>query len=133
MFKSSPVKKLERLLRDFPWLWAIRKEWDPWSIGVSVRYADETDIWGKSFDIPKDGEVWIHLCQGDIEKLHKAGHAVMNPSLGRLVYASARRTGGDIQHVAILHRGAINIFRGRGGQDPRVAFDRFLEGSSYLY
>jgi len=36
--------KLKRVLHDFPWLWAICNEWNPWNVEFQIRAATTHDL-----------------------------------------------------------------------------------------
>ncbi len=131
MFKASFAKKLERLLREFPWLWAIRSDWDPRIVEVRVRYAHEVEeLWRGRSLLDEHFLVWVHLKNtADRERvipLGKSGSGRL--TLARQVYLTGTLEDGlCIQHVVIMLGNTIDIFREPGcGQVPICSFERFL-------
>jgi hypothetical protein len=58
------------MLKDFPWLWAIRQQWYPPHTDITVLRADRWR-WGRK-PIPEKEEVWVVFSNGDLVCCQKA-------------------------------------------------------------
>ena len=64
------TKAFHRMMRDFPWLWAIRQQWyPPWTKITVCR--NEKWRWGRKPILERE-EVWVVFSNGDLVYCQKA-------------------------------------------------------------
>jgi hypothetical protein len=118
------TKQLQRLWREFPWLWGICRDWN-YSNQVRVRDADEVNIWDLPYVYDRNSQrqlydIWVYCTLAmttEASRLIKLGELVTvsaNPSdkaiASQVVFAAQNW---ETQNVAIVLETRIELFRVR--------------------
>lgn len=96
-FGNGRKKQLSRLLREFPWLWAVQSSWKPGFDNVRVRYAQESSILHTH---PRDRRIWVKTRFGDdLERVCVTIQRAQQPLAEAVVGTIA--TGETIEYVVV--------------------------------
>lgn len=131
-------KALSKILKDFPWLWAIADGWCPHAVDVTVEYATVSmtleqlkAMWHNIGEDFHDFEIWIYETgyhgqkDGWVQRIYK-----LIPGPGGFENKSLKKTlqillqqqimmGGKIEYMTYRRGNCLKIFR------PHKAYESF--------
>jgi hypothetical protein len=122
--KAKPFAHNERILREMPWLWAVKRAWGS-SDRITIIQIDK-EFWFAQASVQVLSEIYIHTVMDQAERVHNLEYTGVSCNMYDALVDLHEKVGTHlkfVRHVAIKLGEETLVYRARTGTSFGELFD----------